>query len=275
MIDEVGIGMVRVDEQNNIIDVNNTIKEWFGDFSAKTYQDFLDAVSKFPINEKTRDFVAKTNIVYEVISNEYHGIDKKKYKLYVFKDISKDIYQRDVLNRLALQYKQKAEYDPLTKLLNRNALEGALEKAFYEADRKFSKLAFMFLDLDGFKEINDTYGHQAGDTVLKIVAKRINNSVKKRDIKARYAGDEFVVVLTGIESRDKVQKIAQHLLKLICEPITLNDGTQINISASIGIACYPDDATTVKELLKKADHAMYQVKFNEKSAVGFYTKEEN
>ncbi len=274
MIDAVGIGMVVVNDQYEIIEINNTIKQWFGDFTGKSYIEFLKEIAKFPINDATKEFVTKTNMVCEIVSNEYLGIDNKKYKLYIFKDISKDVYQQDVLNRLALQYKQKAEYDPLTRLLNRNALEGILEKAFYEADRKFVKLAFLFIDIDNFKQINDTYGHHIGDKVLKIIAERLNNTIKGSDIKARYAGDEFVVVLKYIEEREEVKKIAQKLLKNVSEPIFLEDDIEINVSASIGIACYPSDAKTVKGLLQKADKAMYRVKFNTKNDIGFYNQKD-
>lgn len=274
MIDEIGIGMIMADEKNNITNTNNTIREWFGDFTGKTYTEFLEKVAKFSVEDNAREFVTKTNLVYEVISNDHYGLDNKKSRLYIIKDISKDIYQRDVMNRLAMQYKQKAEYDPLTKLLNRNALEITLEKAFYEADRQFFKLAFLFIDLDNFKYINDTYGHQAGDTVLKIIAKRLRNSVKQKDIKARYAGDEFVVVLKAVDDREKVKEIAKNIVKIISEPISLEDNVEITVSASIGVACYPDDAKTVKGLLKKADNIMYEVKNSTKNSFAFYTSKE-
>jgi len=274
MIDEIGIGMIVTDEENRILHVNNTIEEWFGDFTGKDYYEFLNEISKYPVDENVMEVVTKANIVYEIISNEYQGLDHNSFRVYVFKDISKEIYQRDVLNRLAMQYKQKAEYDPLTQLLNRNAFESVLEKAFYEADRKFFKLAILFIDLDNFKYINDTYGHQAGDTVLKIIAKRLKNSVKQKDIKARYAGDEFVIVLKGVEDRKKIEEIAQGVLRVISEPISLDDNIKVSVSASIGIACYPDDAKTFQGLLEKADKTMYEVKRHSKNNIAFYTHKE-
>ena len=154
-----------------------------------------------------------------------------------------------------------ASRDSLTGLYNRHAFYIKLENDIAYSVSNNSKFALLFIDLDKFKPINDHYGHDAGDTILVAVAKRIQNKVRGLDTVARVGGDEFVVVLKNIESRSNAEKTKQILLESIQEPIH-HDRDQLTVGASIGIAMFPDDAVDSKELVSLADQAMYKEKHN-------------
>ena len=120
--------------------------------------------------------------------------------------------------------------------------------------------AVLFVDLDRFKNINDSLGHSVGDQVLMAVAKRLRNSVRASDTVARYAGDEFTMILRHIVQRDDVMRIAEKIVRVMEVPLTLADGSELHMTASIGVSFYPDDATSAERLLKHADVAMYSAK---------------
>jgi len=149
-------------------------------------------------------------------------------------------------------------HDNLTKLPNRLLLGDRLKQAVEHAEAAKNQVAVMFLDLDGFKEVNDSYGHQAGDHLLVQMAGRIRQSVRAQDTVARVGGDEFVLVATINEPQDAAT-IADELVRLIGEPLVLH-GQDLLVTVSVGIAIYPGDANTPEELLKAADTAMYHAK---------------
>ena len=152
-----------------------------------------------------------------------------------------------------------ASRDSLTGLYNRHAFYIKLENDIIYSASSNSKFALLFIDLDAFKPINDRYGHNAGDTILTAVAKRIQNKVRGMDTVARVGGDEFVVVLKNIESINNAEKIKQSLLESIQEPIH-HYKNQLQVGASIGIAMFPDDANNSNDLVAFADNAMYREK---------------
>jgi len=152
-----------------------------------------------------------------------------------------------------------ASRDSLTGLYNRHAFYIKLENDIAYSDRYNSKLALLYIDLNEFKPINDRYGHNAGDTILIAVAKRILNNVRGLDTVARVGGDEFVVVLKNIESRSNAEKTKQILLQSIQEPIH-HQSHQLIVGASIGIAIFPDEADNSNDLVSFADQAMYREK---------------
>jgi diguanylate cyclase (GGDEF)-like protein len=168
-----------------------------------------------------------------------------------------------------LLYKELAQYsraqqelalhDALTGLPNRRLLEDRIETALQHANRSHTKAAVMYLDLDGFKAINDTYGHGYGDEVLKIVAQRLLANSRKEDTVARLGGDEFVVVLGEIHCLADAQGPAAKLVEALSEPFFINDLT-LRLSTSIGISLYPDDAENVESLISIADYALYEAK---------------
>ena len=152
-----------------------------------------------------------------------------------------------------------ALHDALTGLPNRRLLEDRIETALQHANRNHHKAAVMYLDLDGFKAINDTYGHAYGDEVLKVVAERLLANSRKEDTVARLGGDEFMVVLSEVSGLTDAQGPAAKLVEAVSEPFFINDLT-LRLSTSIGISIYPDDAESVEALISIADYALYEAK---------------
>lgn len=164
------------------------------------------------------------------------------------------------------QIHQLAYYDPLTKLPNRRLLLDRLNQGLAQAKRAGRLLALMFLDLDNFKLINDTLGHDAGDELLKIVAHRLVGCVREADTVCRQGGDEFIVILTEIAQPQDVTRVEEKILQAIREPIELL-GHELSISTSLGVAVYPSDgADSVDDLMKMADMGMYQMKQEKRGA---------
>ena len=160
-----------------------------------------------------------------------------------------------------LQSENAAHHDALTGLYNRLALHRRFDRSLkvVSSRNQYPRLAVLFIDLDGFKPINDLHGHLAGDEVLKAVGKRIKNSARETDIVARLGGDEFVVVIPELHDDDHVQLLTSRIQKALEEPIVVNE-QKITIGVSIGKALCPEDGHTVDELLGAADKRMYLIK---------------
>jgi diguanylate cyclase (GGDEF)-like protein/PAS domain S-box-containing protein len=160
--------------------------------------------------------------------------------------------------------------DPLTGLANRTSLGPSLEQAVQRSRRRGSKLAVIFIDLDGFKPINDLHGHDAGDALLVEVAERLRAHLRASDLLARLGGDEFLVVLEEVTELAPVEIVARKLLGEMRRPFDL-PGAQVGVTASIGISVFPDDAADGATLMKHADSAMYAAKQAGKDCLAFYT----
>jgi diguanylate cyclase (GGDEF)-like protein/PAS domain S-box-containing protein len=160
--------------------------------------------------------------------------------------------------------------DPLTGLANRTSLMPALEQAVQRARRKNARLAVVFLDLDGFKQINDVYGHDAGDALLIELAGRLRDNLRASDLIARLGGDEFLVVLEEVQDPEPVEVVAKKLLLETVRPYAL-PGARASVTASIGISMFPDDAADAIALMKHADIAMYAAKQAGKNTCRFYS----
>jgi diguanylate cyclase (GGDEF)-like protein/PAS domain S-box-containing protein len=163
-----------------------------------------------------------------------------------------------------------ADHDALTGLLNRRLLEDRVRQAIGMARRQDKVAALMLLDLDGFKQINDRFGHLTGDFVLRIVAKRMKECVRETDTVARLGGDEFVVLLTGQRTAEDSAAVAEKILASLTAPIA-GGGREFRIGASIGISVYPRDGLSPDALLRHADAAMYRVKEAGKNRYQFYS----
>ncbi|HWL28798.1 MAG TPA: EAL domain-containing protein, partial [Burkholderiaceae bacterium] len=166
------------------------------------------------------------------------------------------------------QLKKQALYDNLTGLANRVLLEDRLEQSISKARREKTRLALMFLDLDGFKAVNDSLGHHSGDTVLMETAERIRSVVRLEDTIARLAGDEFVL-LVEINQPEDAAAIAEKLNHIINQPYELH-GQEFGVSGSIGIALFPDNGTTAHQLMVNADAAMYHTKNGGRNGYSFF-----
>ena len=177
----------------------------------------------------------------------------------------------DVTQRQELEcYLQKMAYhDRLTGLANRSLLFEQLAQALSNARRKQLMVAILFIDLDGFKSVNDQYGHDAGDFVLKAVAERFLAKVRATDTVARMGGDEFVIVLNELIHRSDVGMVAQNIIEAVAPDITLVSGTTCRVGASIGISLFPHDGSDMDSLLMAADAAMYQAKKSGKNQFVF------
>jgi diguanylate cyclase (GGDEF)-like protein len=160
-----------------------------------------------------------------------------------------------------------ATHDPLTALPNRTLLHERLSHALAKAQRHGRQLAVLLVDLDRFKHVNDTLGHEAGDTLLQGAARRIYDCLRETDTMARQGGDEFVVLMDELADREPVTRVSQRILDAMIEPFVI-DGHEIHVTASIGISVYPDDGRT---LLRNADVALYLAKEKGKNNYQFYS----
>jgi diguanylate cyclase (GGDEF)-like protein len=165
-----------------------------------------------------------------------------------------------------------ASHDSLTHLPNREMFNGMLRRAIDGAARYQRQFALLFIDLDRFKVINDSLGHDAGDMLLVEIGGRLRRALRSSDVVARLGGDEFVVILEETAERPEVERIAGELLSVLSQPLQLS-GHECHTTASIGIAMYPSDGTDIQTLTKNADMAMYLAKEDGKNGFRFFTKE--
>ncbi len=180
----------------------------------------------------------------------------------------KEAYTRVSTERQLAQ--RFARQDLLTGLPNRRALETDLE-ALIDASED-ARAAVLFLDLDGFKVINDTLGHEAGDALLKLVAERLSGAMRDGDLVARMSGDEFVVVASGLRHRTEASEIARRIFTALSSSFSFN-GSQLGLTVSIGVAFLPEDGGDARTLLRHADSAMYRVKRSGKNGLKYYSPE--
>jgi len=169
-----------------------------------------------------------------------------------------------------------AMYDSLTDLPKRELFEDRLKQTLYKADRNGNIVIIMYIDLDEFKKVNDTYGHYIGDMVLKSIGKRLKNSFRKSDTIARLSGDEFAAIIPmkdskKFEENDKnmISIISKRIIDNISKPIEI-DNIKCEVGSSIGLSVYPIDCNNYKEILKHADKAMYKAKNKGKNSFIFF-----
>ena len=198
----------------------------------------------------------------EVSASVFEG-PTGRFVTYLLRDLSE---RKRVEN---LIWKQ-ANFDSLTGLPNRHMFLDRMEQEIRKAYRASLPLALMFLDLDGFKEVNDTLGHDIGDILLKDAAQRLSSCVRETDTVARLGGDEFTLILSELDDPASVERIAQDILQKLAEPFPLGDEV-VYISASIGITLYPEDTTGIEELLRNADQAMYVAKNQGRNRFNYFT----
>jgi diguanylate cyclase (GGDEF)-like protein/PAS domain S-box-containing protein len=183
----------------------------------------------------------------------------------VFDDIT-------VLKRSQEQLDHLAHHDPLTNLPNRLLFNDRLQHAIHHAHRQHSQLALLFLDLDRFKNINDSQGHPVGDRLLQEVAQRLSACVREDDTVARLGGDEFTIILDSIYDTESIGRVARKILATLSKPFRLNED-EIYLTTSIGISLYPRDGRDATTLIKNADVAMYRAKEMGRNTFQFYTPE--
>lgn len=164
------------------------------------------------------------------------------------------------LDRLNAELTRTAHYDPLTDVPNRILLTERMNQVYEMARRRGFRFAVLMLDLDRFKPINDLHGHPVGDEVLRQVARRIRETIRKSDTIGRFGGDEFVILLSEVDGHDGALIVADKIHKALEPPITVGDGLSVSVGACTGIAMYPDHGTSIPDLVRNADVAMYHAK---------------
>lgn len=187
-----------------------------------------------------------------------------------------DFHSRWQTNKAIQEHEKRllhmAYHDTLTGLANRNKLEQATSQILNLANRKHTGFALIFLDLDHFKNINDTLGHDAGDFLLQIVAGRLKNTIRNSDIVARLGGDEFVIMIVEVQSIEAAAKVAQKILDCFLQPIVIKE-YELYITTSMGISFYPHDGENIQTLMKNADLALYRAKEHGRNNYQFCTPE--
>ncbi len=172
------------------------------------------------------------------------------------------------LKRTNEQVTELAHHDSLTGLPNRILFYDRLNQAIFRASREKEVFAILYLDLDGFKEVNDRFGHDVGDALLCEAARRIRASVRASDTVARMGGDEFTVILCNVKTVANKDRVAEKIIEAISNPFLLN-GKECSVSVSIGIALYPEHGQTAEQLVKIADAAMYLAKHGGRNCYRF------
>lgn len=205
-------------------------------------------------------------VTIEDSASPIHDFDEKICgAVIVFHDVT-------VARAMSLKMAHLAQHDYLTDLPNRSLLNDRLLQAIGLAERHAGQVAVLFLDLDRFKEVNDSIGHAGGDLVLQVVAKRLEGCIGRTDTVSRHGGDEFVVLLSEIEGPAEAGILAERMLQELRQPILVKD-RKFQMTGSIGISIYPDDGEKPDILLHCADAAMYQAKSNQRNTYQFYSRE--
>ena len=226
-----------------------------GDFSVSLPDTGKDEIGKLTASF---DYMRREIMSYEQSLRTAHEETKKALSVIASKntELEKEISER---KKVETQLKNMAMYDSLTGLPNRRMLVHESGKLLAAARRNRKNAVFLFLDLDGFKKINDEHGHEAGDAVLTEIANRLHDSVREIDVVGRFGGDEFVVVLPECNTQNELEMICARIIDEVRKPVTAIK-TSIVIGTSVGIAEYPGDASDSSELISLADKAMYVAK---------------
>ncbi len=290
-----------LDQDGNFTFINERIESLLGfskeeivgkHYSFLVHKDDMEQ-AKYVFNERRVGSRAAKNIELRLkckddgnlrhFKNRTLPIELSAMGMYTGNDSSKNSYTgtygvaRDVTERKIAEetINFQAYHDLLTKLPNRALLRDRLNLAINQAKREEESLAVMFLDLDRFKNINDSLGHMIGDELLQQVSIRLKECIRAGDTLARFGGDEFTLMLPKLQHpREDAGKLAEKISKKLKQPFNV-DGHELYVSASIGIALYPQDGTNMDNLIKHADVAMYHVKGQGKNGYQFYSNEMN
>ena len=206
-----------------------------------------------PLNSKNGTIGAL--IVKSVPGGERYTEQDKELLQYVCAQVATAIERKQLHARL----QQMAQYDQLTQLPNRGLLRDRLKASLALARADGGRMALLYVDLDRFKDVNDTHGHVVGDMLLQAVANRLKGCVRETDTVARIGGDEFVVLLHSIHASEDAGRVSEKILQVLAQPLRL-DGHNLNINISIGVAHFPEHGTEEQQLLRHADEAMYTAK---------------
>jgi len=242
------------------IQTSETAKFWEKMFTFEAGQHWQEEDKVLLPNGTIRDIMVHVHAVASV-----HDKSKVEHFLVIISDITEQKAAQAKLLTLA-------NYDSLTGLPNRTLLLDRIERGLEHARRNANNMAIFFIDLDKFKQVNDSLGHKAGDELLIILAKRLADKLRKEDTVARLGGDEFVIMVKDVTSVESISALVSEISDLIDTPVTLNSQT-VSVSSSIGIAMYPGDGISAEDLLKNADIAMYHAKEQGRNNFQFFTQQ--
>ena len=274
-------GIIITDKNGTILRVNRALLEITGYEKKELIGWEIDEIPIFKVKENNFINIWKRTKEYGRWQGEFISIRKNGEIFPIWLSIIQVVSKNEVSNYIIMisditrrKHKERklrnlAYYDNLTKLPNRVYFLSKLKSAIGRSYEEGTKIALFFIDLDGFKNVNDNYGHKAGDKLLQEVAKRLKSSVRKDDFVARLAGDEFVILMEGIENKKTLENISKKIINSIGKPYII-DGSIISIGTSIGISILPDDAQDIETFLKHADFAMYHSKISGKNRFTFY-----
>lgn len=285
IFNNIGEGIFVTDKDKNIISVNEAFTAITGFTLQDVYRKNADFLQSKKNNLKTDEELSRLNgkinswqgeiwrrhktgadfPSWTTVSEVRDANGEVAHYIHVFMDITHFKKTQDHLGFLAY-------HDQLTKLPNRLLLKDRIDHSLQNALREGTQSAVLFLDLDRFKGINDTYGHAVGDGLLREVAKRIKNLVRKEDTVSRYAGDEFVVFMENIPDAKNPAKLAQKLIETFNVPVYIK-GYRLKISTSVGISLFPQDGNDTDTLIKNADAAMYRAKKEGRNNFQYYSLE--
>ncbi|KYJ85759.1 bifunctional diguanylate cyclase/phosphodiesterase [Sulfurovum riftiae] len=224
--------------------------------------------------DQIQNITKSGNLIYTDVSASLLKDDN--YKIIGITYYAQDITQKKEIEQRLLEQTERlnfqAHHDPLTRLPNRMLFNDRLHQSIAYAHRHHEKFAVFFIDLDNFKQINDTLGHHYGDEILKIVAQRLFECIREGDTLARLGGDEFTIIAQDLNSPESAANIAQKIIDAVKKKIVIDEHT-LHVTVSIGISLYPKDSTHENNLLKYADSAMYQAKSNGRNNYQFYSTE--
>ena len=290
IVETMSDGVVVTDLQGKVRDINRSAKKILGYETIEHIEQLFDKGYKNKLSilmEEIRtcckaDDECSVGTEVECIQNggkrivcdlsvmQLHDNEGKKYGIvWMFEDISDKKKQQHLLQKQAKKLEELAYHDPLTALPNRTLFRDRLSQAISYSKRHDKKFALLFIDLDRFKQINDSLGHQFGDQVLLEVAKRIKSVIREEDTLARFGGDEFLVIARDILDKEDARKIAEKILESLQKPFNMR-GQDVYTTISIGVSLYPDDSQNGENLIKFADSAMYQAKEEGRNNFRFY-----
>jgi diguanylate cyclase (GGDEF)-like protein/PAS domain S-box-containing protein len=283
VIDKIDIGIFVVNDDYRIRFMNNTMIKWFGDQQDEIcYSSIANLDEPCPYCKIHEVIHENKKVIYEpttpdgqsfdIIATSIKNSDGTMSKMEVVRNITEQKkVQQSLLEQQQMLHHQ-AHHDALTGLPNRILFNDRLEQAIQKAKRNETTIALFFIDLDHFKEINDSLGHEIGDSVLKLISTRLRDVIRKEDTLARLGGDEFTVIMENLAQGQNASLLAKKILEVLVDPVVV-DHNKLYISSSIGISLYPEDGSSAQNLLKYADSAMYKAKAEGRNNFQFYSAE--
>ena len=288
VLEQVNDSVISTDLEGNIVSWNRGSQKMLGYTSDEVIGKNMSIIHRKEDIKKNKEYAQKL-LTSGAFSVNAYLVKKSKDLVYVsialslLKDehkniigligVSHDITQRKKDEEKLLEQRNRldhqAHHDALTGLPNRLLFNDRLEQSIQKAKRNSTKVALLFIDLDHFKEINDSLGHDVGDEILKVVTRRLSETMRGKDTLARLGGDEFTVIVEELKKGEDASLLAQKIIEVLSKPIVINDNI-LYVSSSIGISLYPDDGASTQNLLKFADAAMYKAKDEGRNNFQYY-----